>query len=98
MRRRRALERERAWVVSALTARTAANLAVERAKFSVVLMGASRRDVKNDGMRSAAHTPASKMNRTISMMCLRLSTRVSQASRAAKHPSESVSLPDAPFR
>ena len=68
MRRLRTLARDRAWVASALTARTAASLAVDRAKFSVVLMGASRRDVKKDGMSSAAHTPASKMKRTISMI------------------------------
>lgn len=66
--RRRALARERPACASAFTARTAANLAVDRAKFSVVLIGASRRDVTSDGMRSAAQTPASKMKRTISMI------------------------------
>jgi len=68
--RRRALTRLRLAAVSADTARTAASRAVDRAKFSVLWMGASRREVTNEGISSAAHTPANRMKRTISMVSL----------------------------
>jgi hypothetical protein len=85
IRRRRDRVRFREADLSAFAARTAASLAVERAKFSVVDIGASRRDDTNEGMRSAAHTPASRMKRTISMIVPPLGARVCPPSRARKY-------------